>query len=176
MGEQPAETPRQNAWSTAINGVSARLQAEVDDLQPGLRHAVYLQLRNGSHAPVAFTNQPAVHATLVDLQKQLIAPSTLPTSGPAGVLQWAIVPANAYVALRIDLLNIGVPTPARGTILLSAGVHAWELAAGRYVLSVTAKFSPQADGPSPQWAGILAPPSIDIVVTREMLGSRVAGA
>jgi hypothetical protein len=175
MGEQLAETPQPDAWSTTIDGVSARLQVEVD-LQPGLRHAVYLQLRNGSHNPVAFTNQPVVHAILVDRQGQQVTLATLPTSGPAPVLQWAVVPANAYIALRIDLLNVGVPTRARGTILLSAGDHAWELVAGLYVLRVTAAFSPHADGPSHQWAGSLAPPPIDIVVTREMLGPRSAGA
>jgi hypothetical protein len=176
MGEQPAATPQPDAWSITINGVSARLQVEVDDLQPGLRHAVYLQLRNGSHNPAAFTNQPLVHATLADRQGQQVTPATLPTSGPAPVLQWAVVPANAYVALRIDLQNVGVPTRARGTILLSAGDHAWELVAGVYVLRVTAAFSRHADGPPNQWVGSVTPPPIDIVITREMLGPRGAGA
>jgi hypothetical protein len=163
--------PDFNAWSMATNGVCARVRVEFEDLRPGLRHAVYLQLRNASLDPVAFYSQPHVRAVLADAQGQPLAASSLPTSGPAPVPQWAVVPRDAYVALRIDTQTFGMPTRARGTILLAAGDSAWELRPGRYVLNVTTVFSPRVDGPPNQWTGHVMAPAVEVVVTREMLAA-----
>jgi hypothetical protein len=66
MSTQPIPRPIADVWSEPTSGLSGRLRLEFEDLQPGLRHAVYLELKNHSLSPVAVTNQPEIQTELFD--------------------------------------------------------------------------------------------------------------
>jgi hypothetical protein len=169
MTEQSASELRWGGWSQRINGLSGRLCIEFEDLKPGLRHAVYLELRNHSFTPVALTNQPRIHADLFSSSGERVNPSGFSASGPIPIPQWAVIPRDAYIGFRIDMQTIGVPTRERGAALMAVGGQSWELTAGEYVLKIAAVFQKDEGGPENQWVGELALPPAQFVVTAHML-------
>lgn len=158
-----------NVWSDPVKDLSGRVCVDFEDLKPGLRHALYVELKNHAVNPVAITNLPRLHAELRDSLGQPIPTSGLTMSGPTPASQWAVVPRDAYVGFRIDMQTVGVPTRAHGKALLAVGGRAWELTVGNYVLNVTAVFEYQQDGPQNQWSGEIVLPPTDVVVTTQML-------
>jgi len=169
MSKEPTKTTVVNGWSEPVNGLSGRLRVEFEDLKPGLRHAVYPELRNHSLDPVAVTNQPQTHAELYDSSGKPVSTSGLPMSGPIPSPQWGVIPRDAYLGIRVDMQTLGVPTRERGTVLLAVGGKPWELRAGKYLLKATITFKDDKDGPPNRWVGELALPPVEVVVTTEML-------
>jgi hypothetical protein len=151
-------------------GIAGRLRAEFEDLEPGLRHAVYLELRNSSPFPVALIDQPAVLAQLRDSSGNPVDTSGIWISGPQPVPQWAQIPQDAYVGFRIDTQIAGAPTREQGFVLVAVGGNAWELGVGEYVLSATIGHKGSDDGPDNQWVGQLSQLTTSITISNEMLG------
>lgn len=155
-------------WSATVNGLRGRLLLSFEDLNPGLRHAIYLELRNDGFAPVVVSNLPTFRAALSDSSGNPVSTSGVVSDGPMPILQWAVVPRDAYLGLRVDMQTAGVPTREHKRVFLGIGGKAWELGAGKYRLEATAVFTPEATGPTNQWTGELELPAVEIVVTDEM--------
>jgi hypothetical protein len=169
MPKEPILEPVANAWSEPINGLSGRLRVEFEDLNPGLRHAIYLELRNHSQSAVAVTNQPRIHAELFNAAGKPISSSGFLTSGPIPNPQWAVIPRDAYIGIRVDMQTIGVPTREHRMALLAVGGKTWELRAGRYALAMALAFKHEEGGPQNQWVGALELPPVEVLVTTRML-------
>lgn len=169
MLKEPITKLVANIWSTPINGLSGQLRVEFEDLQPGLRYAVYLELRNHSLNSVTVINQPLIHAELFDSTGKPVSTSSLPMSGAVPNPQWAVIPNDAYIGFRIDMQTVGVPTREHGKALLAVGGKSWELMAGKYILKTILAFKNDEDGPKNQWCGELELPPVELVVTTEML-------
>ena len=156
-------------WSEPNNGLSGRLRVEFEDLKPGLRHALYLELRNHGFDPIAVTNQPQIHAELFDSTGKPIRTSGFSANGPSPITQWAVIPRDAYLGFRIDMQTVAVPTREHGLALLAVGGNIWVLRAGEYLLKATIKFKDDKDGPPNRWVGEIRLPPVAVVVTNEML-------
>ena len=156
-----------SGWSGVVNGLSGRLRLQLEDLAPGLRYALYLELLNHSFDPLAVTNQPSILAELVDSFGQPVHTVAYPASGPIPIREWAMIPRGAYVGFRIDMQTVGLPTREQGLILLAVGGITWRLGTGKYVLKTTAIFNTDANGPPNQWLGELKLPPVEVVVTEE---------
>ena len=169
MPKEPVANPIANVWSEPVKGLSGRLRVEFEDLKPGLRHAVYLELRNQSLNPVAVTNQPQTHAELFDSAGKPVVTSGFAMSGPMPIPQWAVIPRDAYVGFRIDMQTVGVPTREHGRALIAIGGKCWEVRAGKYVLTTALVFKKEEGGPQNQWVGELELPPVEVVVTKQML-------
>lgn len=169
MQKDSAPQPVLGAWSEPNHGLSGRLRVEFEDLKPGLRHAVYLELKNLSFDPVAVTNQPQVHAELFDSSGKPIATSDLSISGPIPQAQWAVLPRDAYLGFRIDLQTGGVPTREHGLALMGVGGKGWLLRAGTCRLQVALEFKAESNAPKHHWSGQLQLPPVEVVITPSML-------
>jgi hypothetical protein len=169
MSKDLISRPAATVWSEPVKELSGRLRVEFEDLQPGLRHAVYLELRSHSLNPVAVTNQPQTHAELFDTAGRPVTPSGSSMSGPIALPQWAVMPQDAYMGFRIDMQTVGVPTREHGKALIAVGGKSWELKAGEYVLKTALVFRKEEDAPNNQWVGELELPSVEVVVTPQML-------
>jgi hypothetical protein len=169
MPKGPIPQPIAKVWSEPVNGLSGRLRVEFEDLTPGLRHAVYLELRNHSLNPVAVTNQPRVHAELFDSAGKPVITSAFAMGGPMPIPQWAVIPREAYIGFRIDIQTVDVPTREQGMALIAVGGKTWKIRAGKYVLEIALVFTYEEDGPQNQWVGELKLPQVEVVVTTQML-------
>lgn len=169
MPKEPITKPIMNVWPEPTNGFSGRLRIEFEDLKPGLRHAVYLELRNYSLNPVAVTNQPQIHADIFDSVGKQVITSAFPMSGPIPSPQWAVIPRDADIGFRIDMQTVGVPTREQGMALIAIGGKSWGLRAGEYVLKTAVVFKEEEGAPQNQWVGELELPPVEVVVTTQML-------
>jgi hypothetical protein len=164
------------AWSGTVNGLAGRLLVAFEDLQPGLRHAIFLELTNHSLDPVAVTDQPEFRADLRDASSGApVGPADLLVSGPIPIPQWAVIPRDAYAGIRVDIRTLGVPTREHGVALLALGGKAWHVSAGDYLLQATLICSRRPDGPANQWVGELELPPAGVVVTAQMVGAGSTG-
>ena len=158
-----------NLWSEATSGLSGRVRVEFEDLAPGLRFAIYLELRNHSQITLAVTNQPQLRAEVWDSAGTIVNPSPFAASGPAPILKWVVVPTDAYVGFRVDTQHLGVPTADHGAVLLAMGCKSWHLCAGKHVMQTTVAYERREDAPTNQWVDELVPPPIEVVVAQRML-------
>lgn len=159
------------AWSEPVNGLAGRLLAAFEDLQPGLRYAIFLELRNHSLDPIAVIDQPEFRADLRDAVSAVpIKAPDLLVSGPIPIPQWAVIPRDAYTGIRVDIRTLGVATREHGLALLALNGKAWHVSAGDYLLRATLVCSRRPDGPVNQWVGELELPPVEVVVTAEMVG------
>ena len=156
------------AWSQSIDQLSGRLCVEFEDLKPGLRHGVYLELHNDGFAPAVVSNLPEFRSELFDSSGQPVGTSAALEDGPTSILQWAVIPSDSYLGLRVDRQSAGVPTKQHKRILIALGDKTWELSAGKYLLEATAVFKREESGPDNQWVGELKLSPVDVVVTDEM--------
>src|SRR5262245_53669337 len=105
-GCRSSSTPRPRsspgAWSASIQGLSGRLHVEFEDLEPGLRHAASLELRNQSTSPVAVIDQPRLRAKLFDSGGDPVIQMATSASGPIPSPQWAVIPRDASIRFRVD--------------------------------------------------------------------------
>ena len=162
------EQRHEGMWSKSVNGVKARLVVAFEDLKPGLRHAVYVEVMNESFKPVALANLPEIHAELYDSSGNRVTTTGSFSNGPEPILQWATVPPGNYAGLRIDLQTIGVPTREHHLVLLALPTKIWELDTGQYRLEVAAGFTHHENGPPNEWTGELTLPPVEVVVTDDM--------
>jgi RNA polymerase sigma factor (sigma-70 family) len=154
-------------WSKPVNGLSGRLLVAFEDLKPGLRHAVTLELKNVSTKPLAVLNEPKVEVSLTDAAGVVLPPS-LPRvmSGPIPDPQWGVLPRDAYMGFRVDMTTVGVPT--KDHALLAVQGRTWDLKPGSY--TVRAKVA-AAGAPTHNdaWGGELELPPVEVVVTKEQV-------
>jgi hypothetical protein len=166
-----AAAPSRDAWSEQVTGLSGRLRVEFEDLDPGLRHAVYLELRNEAAQPITVSNLPDLHAHLHDSAGNPVGTSGIVVSGPQPSRRWMVVPLEAYLGFRVDMRTVGMPTRESGTALLALGGEAWRLGKGQYELRATAAFPLAEDGPADQWVGELALPPVTVVLEPEKVAA-----
>lgn len=157
-----------SAWSKTIDGLSGRLRLKFEDLNPGLRYAIYLELASHAFEPITVINQPVINAVLFDESRNSIYTIGYPSSGPQPLRQWAVIPRDAYIGLRVDMQTTGVPTRDQQQVLLAVGGTTWRITSGRYSLKTSVVFKQDKDGPPNQWVGELDLPEVEIVVTQEM--------
>ena len=159
----------ESIWSDPVNKLSGRIQVQFEDLNPGLRYAVFLELKNHSFDVLAITNQPQIQAEIFDTSGKPIDNSWVIGSGPNPLFQWAMIPYDAYIGFRIDMQGTGMPTREHREVLLATGGKNWRLKSGQYVLKMIAEFKKDKDGPDNQWNGTLVLPPVDVIVKREMI-------
>ena len=159
------------AWSNVVNELSARACVELVDLAPGLRHAIYVELRNHSPRSIAIASPPRVDADLFDSSGKAVTPAGLTISGPMPVREWAVIPRDGYAGLRVDMQNVGVPTRAHGVALIAVGGTAWYVAAGSHTLRLAVAFEPLDGAPAAQWTGRLHLPPVVVTIEADVFRS-----
>jgi hypothetical protein len=155
-------------WSGPNNHLSGRIKLDLEHLNPGLRFAIYVELTNHAVDLVALTNQPQIQAAVFDTADNPIPTAVELGSGPKPIQQWAILPYQAYIGLRIDQEGTGYPTKEHREVLLATGGKSWRLKAGQYLLKVRAVFKQQESGPANQWIGELDLPPVKFTVAEQM--------
>jgi RNA polymerase sigma factor (sigma-70 family) len=155
-------------WSKTVNGLSGRLLVAFEDLKPGLRHAVTLELKNDSTKPLAILNRPKLEVSLTDANGLVIPTESFPMSGPILDPQWAVLPRDAYLGFRVDMTSVGVP--AKDRALLALGGKMWGLKPGSY--TVRAKVAPADATHNDAWGGELELSPVEVVVTKEQVAER----
>jgi hypothetical protein len=169
MSRHPPSDSATGTWSTPLSGLAGRLLVEFEDLNPGLRHAIFLELVNRSFKSVAVTNQPQIQTGLTDSAGNAVAQAGIDSSGPIHPPEFGVIPGGAYLGFRIDMQSVGVPPTENSKALVAVGGKSWEIGIGIYVLKVALSFRKDLHGPINQWVGDLVLPPVDIVVTPEML-------
>lgn len=167
MSKEPVKNPV-TEWSAKVNGLCGRLLVKFEDLKPGLRHAIFLELLNDSVTPITISNLPDFHVELYDSLQQSVSTSGFVSNGPRPILQWAVIPRDAYVGLRVDMQTVGIPAKEHERVFLGMAGKAWELQAGKYLLEAIAIVKREESGPTNQWIGELKLPPVEVVVTDEM--------
>jgi uncharacterized protein (TIGR03067 family) len=164
---EPEKRPNEPAgvWSKPVNGLSGRLLVAFENLKPGLRHVVMLELKNVSTKPLAILNQPKLDVALTDTNGLVIPTESFPMSGPIPNPQWATLPREAYLGFRVDMTTVGVPAKERA--LLAVGGKMWGLKPGSYTLRV--KVSPEDTNHNDAWGGDLELPPVEVLVTKEQV-------
>jgi len=158
---EAAEPSTGTAWSESLNGLRGRLVVALEELQPGLRYAVTIELENTSTHPISITNQPPVSARLLNAGGAEVTEVGFPMSGPVPFAQTAVIPRDAYLGFRIDMQTVGVPVD--GTALLAVGGRTWALQPNqRYVLQATVLVEKTDGVVQEAWTGRLDLPSVDI--------------
>ena len=164
-------TDSSNQWSNKSGQLVGRLLVAFEDLSPGLRHAVHLEIRNDGADPVALFNQPEIKSEVYDLSGTPIGTLESSANGPRQARQWVVIPHAAYIRLRIDAQTGAVLAREHGMVLLAVGGRRWGLKPGSYVLKARAVFKSAEDGPANQWVGELDLPPVEVVVTQEMVAT-----
>ena len=149
-------------WSKPERGIRARLAIALDDIGAGVRCAVHVEIENRSLAPVAMDSRPALRARLTDAHGDEVAGCVLPGDGPLHDAQWAVIPSDAYLGLRVDAQSVAVPHRDSGTVLLAVGGRNWMLAAGAYTLDATMSASRREGAPCAPWIGELRLPAVTL--------------
>jgi hypothetical protein len=172
MPQHRIPNPSAGVWAQPRNGLSGRLRVEFEDLDPGLRHAIYLELRNHSLNSITVTDRPRIHAELFGSSGRSIASSGITGDGPMPAHQWAVIPQDVYVGFRVDMRNVGAPAREHRMVQVAVGGENWELTEGEYMLKASAVFERGQSAPRNQWIGDLDLPPIKIVVTRQMFATK----
>jgi hypothetical protein len=158
-----------DAWPEPVQGLSGRLRVAFEDLAPGLRHAVHVELRNYATLPIAVSNGPRIQAVLRDAQGHPVPTSPMAIDAPVAEPQWGVIPRDAYLGYRIDMQSASIPDRENGVASLAIAGNLWELAEGMYVLHTTLHFEHAPDAPTDQWCGELQLPAVRFEVTAVML-------
>ena len=157
------------AWADPQNGLTGRLLVVPEELKPGRRHAISLELKNDSTRPLAVIDQPRLDVELVAGGKP-VPDASFPMSGPIPNPQWGVVPQSACLGFRVDMRTVGVPT--NGSMLLAVGGRMWQLEPGTYELRVVLVAEKQKDGPDNQWVGRLPLPPVEVVVAKAQVPAK----
>ena len=155
-------------WSKISNGILGRLGIEFEKIDPVARFALYAEIKNTSFDIISISNQLKIDATLFDSYGKSINTSPFAIVGPQYLAQWAVIPARAYIGLRIDLQNVDVPLSKEAVILVATGNKSWKINAGIYQLKVKI-ISNDDITVSHQWLGELELPVLEFEVTKEMI-------
>lgn len=165
---EPVPDRTSTPWTGPPGALVWRLSIELEAVDGGLRHAVFVEAKNLSLAPVALSDQPSVRATVRDAAGRELPSSVLPASGPHHAAQWAVVPRDGYVGIRIDARLVGLPPRDQGKALLALGERSWVVGAGSYLLELQASFAVDAKGPANQWSGRMVFPPLAFSVMPDM--------
>jgi hypothetical protein len=138
-------------WSEPVNGLSARLLVTLHEGGQSSLWAspVILEVKNTTARSLAFIDQPVFSGVAVrDANGNPLPEPSHPGNHLAGGPQWAVIPGNAYLGLRVDTsipvevgLCIGVVPPEART------------------LSATLVAKPR-EGPENQWVGEINIPPV----------------
>lgn len=139
-------------WSEPVNGLSARLLVT---LQEGTRSTLFaspvvLEVKNTGGTPLAFLDQPSFKGSAVRDAKGNASPEpSFPGNHLAGVPQWAVIPGNAYLGLKVDT-----------SIPVDVGLCFGPITPDAHRLSATLVARHRADGPANQWIGEIELPPV----------------
>ncbi|MBL8820001.1 MAG: hypothetical protein JNL58_28515 [Planctomyces sp.] len=141
-------------WSEPVNGLSARLLVTLHEGGQSSLWAspVILEVKNTNAGSLAFIDQPVFSGAAVrDANGNSLPEPSHPGNHLTGEPQWAVIPGNAYLGLRVDTsipvevgLCIGVVTPEART------------------LSATLVAKPR-EGPENQWVGEINIPPVVLI-------------
>lgn len=165
---EPVPDRTLTSWTGPVGALVWRLSVEREAVDGGLRHAVFVEARNLSLDAVALSDQPAVRATVRDAAGRELPSAVLPASGPRHAAQWAVVPRDGYVGIRIDGRLVGLPPRDQGKALLALGERSWVVGAGSYLLELQVSFAVDAKGPANHWSGRLDFPPLAFSVMPDM--------
>ncbi|MFM9962445.1 MAG: hypothetical protein ACKV2Q_14630 [Planctomycetaceae bacterium] len=151
-------------WSEPVNGLSARLLVT---LQEGTQSSLWagpiiLEVKNADSKPIAFVSQPSFsrfHFFAFPPSPKFAvwdpngnAPESLHKGNHlSGEPQWAVIPGNAYLGLRVD-----TPIPADDGLCLGSLI-----VPGTFSVTLVAK---HREGPENQWIGEIKLPPVDLSV------------
>lgn len=143
-------------WSEPVNGLSARLLVTLQDGTHSSLWAspVILEVKNTYSTPLALINQPAFTDSAVrDSKGKSLPESSYHGNQLTGEPQWAVIPGNTYLGIRVDT---------------SIPVH-YGLCFGLIkpeAQSLTATLVAQhREGPENQWIGEIQLPPISLTST-----------
>jgi hypothetical protein len=150
------------AWSEPVNGLSARLLVTyveiASDKFPTYFHyqKLILEVKNvGSHRLV-FSNQPSfANPTIRNAKGEVLhPPGNVDGNQRTGNLEWAAIPFNTYLGLRVDT-----------AIPIKVGLRFESFVTENHSLSATL-VARQQEGPKNQWVGNLDLPPVLLVCSR----------
>ena len=138
-------------WSEPVNGLSARLLVTLQESPNSSRFGagpIILEVKNTYSTPLAFINQPSFKDKAIwDAKGNVLPEASHPGNHLSGNLEWAVIPGNAYLGLRVDT-----------SIPVEVGLCFGVLAPEAQSLSATL-VAKNREGPENQWVGeILLPP------------------
>jgi hypothetical protein len=168
MSKQP-QALTDDAWSEPVQGLSGRLRVAFEDLAPGLRHAVHVELRNRATLPIAVSDCPRIEAVVRDVHGRPVPTLPIAVDAPLAEPQWGVIPPDAYLGYRIDMRSASLPSRESGVASLAIDGNLWELAAGVYLLNATLHYEQEPDPPAGQWCGTLTLPAVRFEVEAAML-------
>ena len=147
--------------SPAVNGLRGRMLVLLEELKSpsapsaSLRYKVVVELANSSTTRITVTNQPQViNVELLDENGKAIPQHGYDQDGKVPFPQWAVIPRDAYLGLRVDMPGVGLTSHPR-IATLALGDQAWRLAPGTYTLRAQLLIDNDPDGPDNQWTGQL---------------------
>ena len=158
------------AMSPSISSdLTGNLRVVFQDLNPGLRFAVYAELQNIGFRSMAITDRPQVDAFLTNVSGTAIATTSHLVSGPAHDSHLAIIPPKGYLGFRIDLQSIALPNREDHKVLLALGKQVWRLDPGDYALKVVLTYEGTEGPHENQLTGELLLPEIRFKLTEKMI-------
>lgn len=92
-------------WSAPVNGLSVRLLVTLQDRtnQSHWASPIILEVKNISSSPLAFINQPAFTDSAVrDSNSKALPETSVDGNQHTGEPQWAVIPGNTYLGIRVD--------------------------------------------------------------------------
>lgn len=161
---QQAIESKQEAWSEPVNGLSGRLLLTLEELKiaeaaPSHRYKVILEVKNDTGQQIAFRSQPEfVDVVIRDANGKELPDQGHEMSGPVPLPQWAVIPGQSYLGLRVDMQTVGLPG---GTALVGVGGYVRFLKPGKHTLTATI-VAKQQEGPKNQWLGKMKLPPVSV--------------
>ena len=159
---KPAPDAGVPPWSDAVEGLRGRLRVELRGEEAALWCSAYIELENTKRWSLSITDRPRVVVTVLDKDGTGVAPASSAEAVQGDRAQWAIVPYQAYLGLRVP--SHATPLPADGTVRLTIGTRDWVLKPGPYQLRAVVSCERKEDGPRDQWIGTLELPPVEVVV------------
>ncbi|MEX2285749.1 MAG: hypothetical protein WD648_01590 [Planctomycetaceae bacterium] len=152
-------------WSEPVNGLSARLlmsleESKITDQPSALRYKIILETKNVQGDALAVSSQPRfVNVEIRDADDKLLPAQGYDQTGPHPSPQWAVIPGDAYLGVRVDMTTVGIGS---GAALVGISDYVRFLKPGEYKVRATLTADHNKDGPNNQWVGImkLAPVSL----------------
>jgi hypothetical protein len=139
-------------WSEPVNGLSARLVVTLQESPNSPRFAagpVTLEVKNTYSTPLAFIDQPSfADKATWDANGNALPESFHAGNHLTGNPQWAVIPGNAYLGIRVDT-----------SIPVEVGLCFGVLAPDTQSLSATL-VAKHREGPENQWVGEIQLPPV----------------
>ena len=152
-------------WSEPVNGLSARLLMEPEEIksanhQSSFRYKVILEVKNVQRDILAISSQPSfVDVEIRNAKGELLPDGGYRQSGPIPLPQWAHIPGNTYMGVRVDMTAVGLP---RGSALVGIDGYVRFLKPGTYTVRATLSARKDKSGPNNQWLGDMKLPAVTV--------------